>query len=406
MFSTYRGVLARPGAAAFSMSGALARFPMSTVGIAIVLMAQAVYDSYALGGRVSAAYVITHAVCSPQLAKLVDRHGQARVMRPAITAAAAGLVGLVVVGALALPSFWLYPAAVVTGAGIGSIGALVRARWSHLLTEPRDIHTAFSLEAVLDETVFVIGPILATLLATSVHPVGGLVLPFVALLVGGYLFLAQRATEPPPSRRPRRTGDRHVMLSAGMISIALVFLMVGAIFGAADVATIAFAREQGSPGAAGPVLAVFAAGSLVAGLAFGSRHWSGPMWRRFVIGIVVLAAGTATFVAVTNLVVLAVVMFVVGGSIAPTMITGNAMIREMVPAQQLTEGLTWAGTSMGIGVSLGSSVAGSWIDAVGSHGGFLVVVVAAGVGAVTALVAIKPLRSAGGAQVVEVLDAA
>lgn len=404
MLSTYRAVLARPGAAAFSTSGALARFPMSTVGIAIVLMAEAVYGSYALGGRVSAAYVITHAICSPQLAKLVDRHGQARVMRPAITAAALGIAGLGVVGGAALPSFWLYPAAILTGAGIGSIGALVRARWSHLLTEPRDIHTAFSLEAVLDETVFVIGPVLATVLATSVHPVGGLVLPFVALLVGGHLFLAQRATEPPPSRRPRRTGDRHVMRSGGMIAIALVFLFVGAIFGATDVATIAFAKEQGSPGAAGPVLGVFAAGSLVAGLAFGARHWVGPMWRRFVLGIVVLAAGTAAFVAVTSLAALAVVMFVVGGSIAPTMITGNAMIRELVPARQLTEGLTWAGTSMGVGVSFGSSIAGQWVDAVGSHGGFLVVVVAAAVAAVTALVTIKPLQSASGAQVVEVLE--
>ena len=393
MLSTYRAVLAHPGATAFSAAGALARFPMSTVGIGIVLMVEAVYGSYALGGRVSAAYVITHAICAPQLARLVDRHGQARVMRPAIGFGALGLVGLVVVGLTAAPSVWLYLAAIVTGSGIGSMGALVRARWAHLLPEPRAIHTAFSLEAVLDEAVFVVGPVVVTLVATSVHPVGGLVLPLVALVVGGYLFLAQRATEPPATARARARGDRHVMRSGGMVAIALVFVFVGAVFGATDVATLAFAKEQGSPGAAGPVLAVFAAGSLIAGLLFGSRHWAGPAWRRFVVGVVVLAAGTALFVVVTDLVTLAVVMFVVGLTIAPTMVTGNALIRDLVPSGQLTEGLAWASTSMGVGVSFGASIAGSRVDAVGSHGGFLVVVVAAGLAVVTALGAIRPLRS-------------
>src|SRR6478735_11021914 len=92
----YADVLSRPGALAFSASGALARLPMSMVGIGIVLMVSAIYDSYGLAGRVSAVYVIAQAVCSPQLSRLVDRHGQARIMRPAVAVAAVGLVGLVV----------------------------------------------------------------------------------------------------------------------------------------------------------------------------------------------------------------------------------------------------------------------------------------------------------------------
>lgn len=395
MLSTYRAVLAHPGAVAFTSAGALARLPISTIGIAIVLMAEAVYGSYGLGGRVSAVYVVTHAICSPQLARLVDRYGQARVMRPAITVGGLGVAALIVVGVLALPQVWLYPAAVVAGSGIGSIGALVRARWSYLLPDPREIHTAFSLEAVLDETVFVVGPIVATLLATSVHPVAGLVLPLVALLLGGFLFLAQRATEPPPT--PRASGgsrprEPHVLRSGGLVAISLVFACIGGIFGATDVATIAFAKEQGAPGAAGPVLGVFAAGSLIAGLVFGARHWVGPQWRRFVLGVLPLAAGTALFVLVTSLPMLAVVMFVVGMTIAPTLVTGNGLIRELVPARQLTEGLTWAGTAMGVGVSIGSSVAGARIDVAGSHGGFEIVVAAAVLAVVTVVAAIRPLR--------------
>ena len=115
----------------------------------------------------SAAYVLAQAVCSPPLARLVDQHGQARVMRPAIAVSASGLVTLVLAAAAGAPVWTLYVAAVVVGSTIGSFGALVRARWSHVLDDPRTLHTAYSLESALDELVFVVGPILATILTVA-----------------------------------------------------------------------------------------------------------------------------------------------------------------------------------------------------------------------------------------------
>src|SRR5665648_508158 len=96
MLQPYRDVLARPGAFAFSSAGVLARLPMSMVGIAVVLAVSEIYGSYGLAGQITAVYVIVHSICAPLLARLVDRHGQARVMRPAIGVAAVGLVGLIV----------------------------------------------------------------------------------------------------------------------------------------------------------------------------------------------------------------------------------------------------------------------------------------------------------------------
>src|SRR6187551_443339 len=131
MLQPYRDVLTRPGALSFSASGALARLPMSMVGIGIVLMVSAEYGSYGLAGRVSAVYVIAQALCSPQLSRLVDRHGQARIMRPAVAVSAAGLVGLVAATLAEAPEAVLYVTAAVTGAAVGSFGSLVRARWSN-----------------------------------------------------------------------------------------------------------------------------------------------------------------------------------------------------------------------------------------------------------------------------------
>ena len=393
MLQPYREVLARPGALAFSSAGVLARLPISMVGIAIVLAVSSLYGSYGIAGRVSAVYVVVQALCAPVLARLVDRYGQARAMRPAVLVTTAGLAGFVAAAALQAPQIWLYALAVVIGASSGSMGALVRARWSFVLSDHRELHTAYALESALDELVFVVGPVLATVLATAVTPTAGLVVPAVAVLLGGLLFLGQTSTEPPPS--PRVSGEPHatVMRSGSMIVLALVFIGMGAIFGATDVAVVAFAEEEGRKGMAGVILAVFALGSLLSGLFYGSRHFIRPLWQRFALGMLALAAGVSLFELVHNIAALAAVMFVAGFGIAPTLINGNALVQQIVPRSQLTEGLTWVGTSLGVGVSFGSSIAGSLIDAQGSPGGFRVVQGAAVLAVVATLVSLRRLRA-------------
>jgi len=394
----YREILTEPGALAFSAAGVLARLPISMVGIGIVLLLSAEYGSYGLAGRVSAVYVITSAVCGPQLARLVDRHGQARVMRPATAVAIFGLAALIFVATVAAAAGWLYVTAIVAGAPAGSFGALVRARWSYALRDPRQLHTAYSLESALDEVVFVVGPVAATVLATSVTPAAGLVVPIIALVVGGHLFLSLRGTEPPVLARAvdgagRPTRSRSVLRVPGMLVLGAVFVAMGAIFGATDVSTVAFAEEHGSKASAGFVLAAFALGSMLSGLAYGSRHWVRPLWLRFANGVVALAVGVSLFFLATSIPALALVMFVTGFAIAPTLINGSGLVQYFVPAARLTEGLTWIGTSLGIGVSFGSSGAGMLIDDRGSRGGFTVVGLAAGFAVLATVASLRTLRA-------------
>jgi MFS family permease len=183
------------------------------------------------------------------------------------------------------------------------------------------------------------------------------------------------------------------MRSRGMIVLALVLVGMGALFGATDVSTVAFAEESGSTGSAGFVLATFALGSLISGLGYGARQWVAALWVRFVVGMIALAIGVSLFLLVTSIPALALVMFVTGFSIAPTLINGNGLVQHFVRPEQLTEGLTWVATSLGVGVSVGSSVAGVLIDRQGAHGGFLVVVVAAAASVVLTLGALGILRA-------------
>lgn len=405
MLRPYRTVLSTPGALRFSAAGFVARAPMSMVGIGTVLMISALYGSYGLAGRVSAAHVLVAASSNPILARLIDRYGQARTMRPMLAIGASGLVGLIVAGLVRAPEWALYVTAMFAGLSTGPTGAMVRSRWNHALPDPRDLHTAYSLESVLDELLFIIGPALTTVLATSVAPTAGLVLPLFAAAIGGYWFLSQRATEPPSTHAtrgpaahsapaPDASGRRtSVLRSGGMKALAVIFVATGALFGATDVSTVAFTEEHGNKGATGIVLGVFALGSFLAGLLYGSRHWAAPLWRRFVIGILALAAGVSAFLFVTTIPVLGAVMFVVGFTIAPTLITGNQLVQRLVPKHRLTEGFAWVGTALGLGVAAGAALAGGAIDRIGSHGGFLVVMGSAACAAVAAIGSAGALRA-------------
>ena len=73
MLTTYRRVLALPGALVFSMSGLVARLPISMVSLGIVLLVSTRTGSYALAGSVSASYLVANAVFAVFQARQVDR---------------------------------------------------------------------------------------------------------------------------------------------------------------------------------------------------------------------------------------------------------------------------------------------------------------------------------------------
>jgi predicted MFS family arabinose efflux permease len=317
-------------------------------------------------------------------------------MRVALATSCVGLVVLSVASAAHAHQAWLYAGAVLAGCG-GNIGALVRTRWTHVLTEePRLVHTAFSLESALDELVFVVGPVLATALATSAAPQLGFLVPCAAVLGGGAWFVAQRRTEPPLAVHPAGHRGGSILRRRGVVLLLLAFVGMGVIFGACDVSTVAFATEQGHKAAAGAVLAVFAAGSMTSGFLYGARHWRVSQARRFATAIVLLAVGVCLFLLVGSLGALAGTMFVVGFAISPSIIAGNGLMAELVPPGRLTEGLTWVGTAITLGNSAGAAVAGTRIDAEGSHGGYRFIV---GVGVAVVLLVVlsyRGLRRAGG----------
>jgi MFS family permease len=366
--SPYRALFAAPGSRAFSAAGLLGRMPLSMMGIGVVTMISQLTGRYGLAGALSATIALSAALAGPQISRLVDQHGQRRVLRPATLLSLAAAALLLLAAHYDWPDWVLFVACVGIGC-VPSVGAMVRARWAALYRGTPQLHTAYSFESVMDEICFIFGPIISIGLSTAWFPEAGPLLAACFLAVGVFWLTAQRATEPVPHPREHKGGGS-ALRSAGLQVLVATFVATGAIFGAVDVVTVAFAEEEGHKAAASVVLAVYALGSCVAGVVFGLLHFAGVAERRWLLGVCAMAVSMIPLLLVGNLPFLAVALFVAGLSIAPTMITTMSLIEEHVPRAQLTEGMTWVSTGLAVGVAVGSSVAGWVIDAAGARAGY------------------------------------
>lgn len=393
MLTTYRRVLGLPGALAFSLSGLVARLPISMVSLGIVILVSTRTGSYALAGTVSAAFLITNAVFAVLQARVIDRRGQRRVLPFTVSVFAIGLAALMVALEVGLGSPWLQVSAAVSGAAMPQIGSCVRARWTALVPDKRELQTAFAVEAVVDESVFMLGPILVTVLATTVHPLAGLSAAIVAGLAGTAALVSQRRTEPPV-----RDPDRHshaAMPWPVLAPLTLCGLAMGVLFGGAEVATVAFADEAGAKGVAGPMLAVWALGSLLSGLLTGAVQLRADNATRFRWGLLSMGLVMLPLPFVEGFTMLAVVLFLAGFAISPTLIASAAWIEEIVPADRLTEALTVFTTGLGAGIAPGAALVGVVVDASGASAAYWVCAVA---GLTGALVAFATARVVSGAR--------
>src|SRR5712691_6416617 len=357
--NAYLGLLRSPGALGFSAAGFVGRMPMSMFGLGTVLLIAAVTGRYGIAGVIAAAGSVGYAICAPQLAKLTDRLGQHRVLRPQAAVFALSTIAFIACAQLRAPVWALLSTGALAGASMPSLGSMVRSRWSALVHDPQQLHTAFALESVADELIFVIGPAVVTLLATEVFPAAGVTAAAVLCVTGTLLLAAQRSTQPVPrpraSRAPdtRRAGQPRLP-TPGLVTLAPVYLLVGSMFAAIDLSTVDFAQEHGHKPLAGFLLGTYALGSAVGGLWYGLRTWRASLERRFAVTLCCTAAGVATFWAMPSLIWLAVVIFFAGLAISPTLIAGFGLVEQQAPVERRTEGMAWLSSIISVGGAAGS----------------------------------------------------
>ncbi|MFE1176015.1 MFS transporter [Streptomyces sp. NPDC058773] len=371
-FAPYRRIFAVPGTRAFTAANLLARLPMGMLSISAVLMIAGSRGSYALAGAVTATGLAATALAGPWTARLIDRYGQSRIAVPATALATLGSLSLLLCVHYGAPGWTLFASYAAT-ATTPNTGGMSRARWAHLFRDdPAARHTANSFEQAADELCFLLGPVLATLLCTTLFPEAGTAVGAALLLTGVLLFAAQRRTEPPVATRTAgHTPARSPLRLPGLPPLLLTFLCTGAIFGSLEVVTLAYADAHGIRSAGGALLALQAAGSGAAGLLYGLLRPAARPGLRFLgctaamaalMLLPLLAAATGSPAA------LAAGLLLAGMATAPTMVTGMGLVQSRTPPGQLNEGMTLAVTALLGGIAAGSAGGGWAVEHLGGAG--------------------------------------
>jgi MFS family permease len=392
----YADIFRIPGAWRFSAAGVIGRMPMSMFGLGTVLLISAATGRYGVAGAVSAAGSLGYAFSTPQIARLVDSRGQRRVLLPLLAVFTAAAVALIAAVELQLPTWAFFVPGAIAGATMPSLGTMVRARWSALLAGSPRLHAAFSFESVADELCFVVGPAAVTLLATQVFPAAGVGVATLLCLGGTLWFLAERQTEPVVTRTagPVQRGERARGAPApGLVVLAPVYLLLGAMFVSIDLSTISFAQHFGHKPLAGFILGTYALGSATGGLWYGSRQWRSSLQTRFAVTLTLTVLGVATFWAQPNLVTLTCCIYLCGLTIAPTLIAGFSLLEAQAKPGRLTEAMSWLSSGIGVGLAAGASVVGFILDAHGARVGYAFAAACGVASAATCLLGLRRLRS-------------
>ena len=394
--ATYRTLLRTPGATAFFLTATVGRVGIAMTSLGIVWLVHARTGSYATAGLVTGGFAVAEAVAGPQLARLIDRFGQTRVLPPALLAHAAAVAALLALVAPGAPDWQMVAGGVLTGATIPQLGALSAARWAALLRDERAVAlpTAFTLESLANELAYLTGPALVSVLGASGYPAAGTLLAAALVVTGGLCFAAQRRTAPVPSASGgasrHRTGRS--LLRPGFAVLVGVNLAIGGFFGAMQISVTAFAVGHGAAGTAAVLFTVSSCASLLAGWLYGLRQWRTAPRVQLALAAAGLAIGCLPLLAAGSPVVLGFDLALTGLLIPLNLVLCSVLAEAAVDRAVLTQAFVWLNSASAAG-SAGAAAAAGWaVGGYGAHGGFAVASVATGAMAVLAVAGLRALR--------------
>ncbi|WP_432088959.1 MFS transporter [Streptomyces sp. bgisy095] len=375
----YLDILRAPHAARLLAGTLVGRLPNAVGPVALTLFVRDQGGSYTLAGGLIAAYGVATALGQPLLGRAVDLKGQPRVQLPAavLSALGAALLALTGIGHLGLA----YAAVVLAGLFTPPLEGGLRALWPSVLGREDRVHRAYALDAVAQEVMFTVGPLLLTLLIALWSPAAALVAVNALGVLGA---LAVVLSEPSRTWRsaPREAHWLGALRSPGLLALLGSFFFVGLALGSITVAAVAYADDRGAPAVYGWLMAALGLGALLGGVAYGARQWAGAPERRLRVLVLLLAVCYLPLVLVPGPAAMTGLSVLSGVFLAPALACAFLVVDRHAPRGTVTEAFSWLVTTFGVGSALGSAAAGPAVELAGTASGFAV----AGAGGLVAFV--------------------
>ncbi|MFG2266204.1 MFS transporter [Streptomyces sp. NPDC048720] len=369
MAAGYLEILRARHAARLLAGTLVGRLPNATAAIALVLFVRAEGGTYGLAGALAAVYGVANAVGQPVLGRLVDLYGQPRVQLPAAVASALAMAVFAFSGTDPLP----VACAAVAAAGLFTppLEGGLRALWPSVLRREEQVHTAYAMDAVAQEVMFTVGPLLVTL-CVSLWSERAALLVLNAVGVLGALSVVFS----PPSRAwrsaPREAHWLGALRSPGLLALLGAFLFVGIALGSITVASVPYADEHGGDAVYGWLMAALGLGALIGGSVYGARAWSGAPERRLRVLVALLAVCYLPLMLMPGAVAMVLLSLLSGVFLAPCIACAFIIVDRHAPGGTVTEAFSWLVTTFTVGASVGTGLAGPVVQAGGPLWGYAV----------------------------------
>ncbi|WP_256641101.1 MFS transporter [Streptomyces murinus] len=345
------------------------RLPNATAAIALVLFVRASGGTYSLAGALAAVYGVANAVGQPVLGRLVDLYGQPRVQLPAAALAALSMTVFAFAGTDPLPL--AYAAVAASGLCAPPLEGGLRALWPSVLRGEEQVHSAYAMDAVAQEVMFTVGPLLVTVCAAVWDARAALLVLNVLGVLGALSVVVS-----PPSRAwrsaPREAHWLGALRSPGLLVLLGAFLFVGMALGSITVASVSYADGHGGDAVYGWLMAGLGLGALVGGSVYGARQWAGAPERRLRVLVALLAVCYLPLMLMPGAVAMVLLSVVSGVFLAPCIACAFILVDRHAPRGTVTEAFSWLVTTFTVGASVGTGLAGPVVQAGGTVWGFAV----------------------------------
>ncbi len=372
--TSYRD-LVRGADRSFVVLAVAARLPTAMLPLGLLLYVADRTGSYGTGGLAVAALSVGGGVGGPLVGLASDRFGQRPTALVATLVQALGLAALLALGASPHLALLLAVSALV-GLTNPQVGAMARSRWAALGRRRTDRSSftaaAMAWEGAVDETSFVVGPVLVGTVAGTLSPTAGLVLALVLAATTQTAFGLHRSALPGRGHAPRVHGSREPVPVALFGCLLLAMGAVGVVFGVTQTGVAARMAEQGTAGLTGPVYAAMGVGSALAGLLTTRLPSAWTLPARIAGGGALLVVGGLLTAPAQQPALLAVGCLVLGIALGPVLVSAYALAERSTPPGRSTTTMTALATANVVGVAAGAAAAGILVDQVSPGAALLV----------------------------------
>lgn len=358
----FRDLQRTPGVFRILISQLTAKFPIGMLSIVIMLHVEKVYGDYTSAGLILAFASVGQGIAGPLTSRWMGHWGMRPVLILTSTVSASAMTAIAL---LSVPLMVIAALALIMGLSTPPVTASVRTIYPKLVPG-RQIAPLFSLDAALQEVIWIVGPVLAVFLSATISTEVGLLTAVAFMILGGAWFITAPELGKVRIPKSRRRLGAVLTRPTVLISTVIGFVFI-ASFAALEISIVSIFGHDGIE--SGIVLAFFALGSLVGGVTVGRREPSSWSLALRSTGIL---AGIALTLFSPNIWWLSFVLFLGGIGTAPMFSALFTMVSSTVKFSETAESYGWLQTGHLIGAAIGSALAGVAIDSFGSNGGIVV----------------------------------